>query len=75
MELSLVVALLSLFSSVGGQQQYLAALPEAFTNAPASWAFVSYTNPAVAVIQGSFNRSLEQAPWVAQTSNPAMQQA
>lgn len=73
MKLSLVAALMSMLSSVAGQ--YLSSLPNEFTNAPASWAFVSYRNPAVAAIQGSFNRSIEQAPWVAQVSNPELQQA
>lgn len=57
------------------QGQYLAALPDEFANGPASWALISYTSPSVAVISGSFNRTIAQAPWVAQTSDVAVQQA
>lgn len=55
--------------------QYLSALPSEFNNAAAKWAFVSYTSPAVAAINGSFNRTIFQAPWAGQTSNTALQQA
>lgn len=58
-----------------GQEQYLSSLPTEFTNAPASWALISYTNPSVAVISGAFNRTIAQAPWAGQSSNPALQQA
>lgn len=61
--------------SASAQDQYLSALPDEFANGPASWALISYTNPSVAVISGSFNRTIAQAPWVAQTSNVALQQA
>lgn len=61
--------------SAAGQGQYLSALPDEFANGPASWALISYTDPSVAVISGSFNRTIAQAPWVSQTSNVALQQA
>lgn len=58
-----------------GQEQYLSPLPTEFQNAPASWAYVSYANPSVAAIKGTFNRTIAQAPWASETDNVALQEA
>lgn len=69
--LSIIVACVFLVA----QGQYLSTLPSEFDNAAASWAFISYTNPTAAVINGPFNRTIFQAPWAGQTSDTALQQA
>ncbi|KAL2202217.1 hypothetical protein CC79DRAFT_1345291 [Sarocladium strictum] len=41
---------------------HLSQLPESFQDAPSTWAWISYSNPSVAVLPGAFNRSAMQAP-------------
>ncbi|KAI8273198.1 hypothetical protein K4K60_011181 [Colletotrichum sp. SAR11_57] len=51
---------------------FLADLPATFNDTPAIWAYVSYGNPSVAVLTGSFNRSAIDAPHKGETSDPAL---
>ncbi|KAF0320317.1 lactonohydrolase [Colletotrichum asianum] len=51
---------------------FLADLPATFNDTPAIWAYVSYSNPSVAVLTGSFNRSAMDAPHKGETSDPAL---
>ncbi|KAJ4394362.1 hypothetical protein N0V93_003579 [Gnomoniopsis smithogilvyi] len=68
-------AILAWAMLAAGEDEYLSPLPNEFATAPASWAAVFYTNPSVAVISGTFNRTISQAPWTGRTSNSAVQQA
>lgn len=54
---------------------FLANLPPAFNDAPAKWAYVSYTDPSVAVLSGSFNRTAMSAPHLGETSDPKLKKA
>ena len=44
-------------------------LPDGFDSAASTWAFYSYQDPSVAVLPGSFNRSVFDAPWESETSD------
>lgn len=55
--------------------QALMDLPEGFDSAPSKWAFYSYEDPSVAVLPGSFNRSIFDAPWASETSDNGLTQS
>lgn len=55
-------------------RSFLTDLPSDFEDAPATWAWVSYNDPSVAVLTGSFNRSVFDAPFESVTSDPGLQE-
>ncbi|KAF4546813.1 Six-bladed beta-propeller TolB-like protein [Lasiodiplodia theobromae] len=55
-------------------QSFFTDLPSAFRDALATWAWVSYQEPSVAVLSGSFNRSAFDAPFESTTSDPTLQE-
>ncbi|KAF2193954.1 calcium-dependent phosphotriesterase [Zopfia rhizophila CBS 207.26] len=58
-----------LTSTVSG---FLKELPAEFAEGPATWAWVSYDSPSVAVLPGSFNRSVFDAPHESNVSDPVI---
>jgi gluconolactonase len=60
----------SLFAS-----QYLRGLPAEFQTNTSKWAWVSYDSPSVAVLPGSFNRSVFDAPHESKVSDDGVAQA
>ncbi|KAH7053370.1 hypothetical protein B0J12DRAFT_571139 [Macrophomina phaseolina] len=56
-------------------QSFFTDLPSGFEDAPATWAWVSYKDPSVAVLNGPFNRSVFDAPFESVTSDSSLQQA
>lgn len=63
---------LLLASASLGQAALLQDLPEAFGSSPSAWAFYSYENPGAAVLPGTFNRSVFEAPWASETSDEGL---
>ncbi|KAF6810630.1 lactonohydrolase [Colletotrichum sojae] len=51
---------------------FLSALPPAFNDTPAIWAYVAYSDPSVAFLSGPFNRSAMSAPHEGETSDPEL---
>ncbi|KAF4982150.1 hypothetical protein FZEAL_2173 [Fusarium zealandicum] len=49
-------------------------VPQPFRSSPSKWAYYSYEDNNVAVLSGSFNRSVFDAPWAAETSNDDLTQ-
>ena len=56
-------------------EAYLADLPVAFNDSPAIWGYVSYAEQSVAVLSGSFNRTVMEAPHEGETTDPDLQEA
>lgn len=56
-------------------QAYLADLPAAFNDSPAIWGYVSYAEQSVAVLSGSFNRTVFQAPHEGEATDLDLQEA
>ena len=50
-------------------------LPETFDSTASTWAFYSYEDPNVAVLPGSFNRSVFDAPWASEASDDSLTEA
>jgi len=65
-----------LFCTASLASDYLRPLPSAFKPQNESkWAWISYESPSVAVLPGSFNRSVFEAPYVAMVSDGNVKQA
>lgn len=60
----------SLFAS-----QFLRELPAEFQTNISKWAWISYNSPSVAVLPGSFNRSVFDAPHESKVSDDDVAQA
>ncbi|KAK1624341.1 hypothetical protein BDP81DRAFT_398439 [Colletotrichum phormii] len=52
---------------------YFTDLPAAFNDTPARWAYVSYGDPSVAVLPGSFNRSAMDALYKGHATDPELE--
>ena len=74
MRLSLATSL-SLFGTCLCTETFLKQLPSAFQKSSVKWAWVSYDSPSVAVIPGSFNRSVFDAPHEGEVSDKGVKQA
>ncbi|KAL1632905.1 hypothetical protein SLS56_003190 [Neofusicoccum ribis] len=55
-------------------QSFLTDLPSSFQDSPASWAWISYDQPSVTVLSGSFKRSVFDTPVESVTPDPDLQE-
>lgn len=62
----------AVMASTAQAHGYLTDLPPSFNDTPAIWARVTYNNPSVAVLSGSFNRSAMDAPYKGETTDPQL---
>lgn len=73
MDRFLVAAFLVLGLGTTQGSGYLSTLPDGFNSS--QWAFVNYADPSVAVLSGSFNRSVFDAPFESTTSDESLAEA
>lgn len=65
-----------LFMAMGAvlpAQGYLSDIPGGFNGS--QWAYLSYSNPSVAVLPGTFNRSAMEAPHEGEASDAKLMEA
>lgn len=65
----LILTLALSLGVVQSEETFLKALPIEFQASPANWSWVSYESPLVAVLPGTFNRSVFNAPHEGEASD------
>lgn len=70
-----LLSLASLLGSTTYASNFLKGLPSEFPAGTSKWAWVSYESSTVAVIPGSSNRSIFDAPYEGEVSNSSVHQA